>query len=89
MNDEPDSLETPAVEQNGPETTEYVAPVPYIWQQWQVEILEKNLPSYKSTKSIRGRTAILDKVLKKFKSRITVSDNNLSDLRKVCNHGHR
>ena len=88
MTDQTDPLETPAVEQNGPETTEYVAPAPYIWQHWQVEILEKNLPLYRSTKSVRARTAILDKVLKKFKARITVSDNDLGDLRKVCNRSH-
>ena len=88
MTDQTDPLETPAIEQNGPETTEYVAPAPYIWQHWQVEILEKNLPLYRSTKSVRARTTILDKVLKKFKARITVSDNDLGDLRKVCNHSH-
>ena len=32
--------------------------------------------------------AILDKVLKKFKARITVSNNDLGDLHKVCNRSH-
>ena len=54
MNDQTDPVETPGVEQNGPEMTEYVAPAPYIWQHWQVEILEKNLPTYKATKSVRA-----------------------------------
>ena len=85
MNDQPDTSETLADDQNGPETNEYVAPAPFSWQPWQVEILEKNLPSYKATKSVRGRTSILDKVLKKFKSRTAVTDNDLGNLRKVCN----
>ena len=88
MNDQTDPVETPGVKQNGPEMTEYVAPAPYIWQHWQVEILEKNLPTYKATKSVRARTAILDRVLKKFKARITVNDNDLGDLRKVRNCSH-
>ena len=85
MHSQPDTPKTPAIEQNGPETNEYVAPTPFSWQPWQVEILKKNLPSYKTTKSVRGCTSILDKVLKKFKSRTAVSDNDLGDLRKVCN----
>jgi hypothetical protein len=85
MNDQRDSPEAPVVEQNGPETNEYVAPAPFIWQPWQVEILEKNLGSYKAIKSVRGRLSILGKVLTKFTSRIAVSDNDLGDLRKVCN----
>lgn len=88
MNVLTDDGETSAVEQNPPETNEYVAPAPYIWQPWQVEILEKNLALYRATKSVRGRTTILDKVLKKFKARTTVRDDELGNLRKVCNWPH-
>ena len=54
MNDQPNASETLANEQNGPEMNEYVAPTPFSWQPWQAEILEKNSPSYKATKSVRG-----------------------------------
>ena len=71
MNGQPDTPETLAIKQNGPETNEYIAPAPLSWRLWQVEILKKNLPSY--------MTWILDKVLN------AVSDNDLGDLWKVCN----
>jgi hypothetical protein len=65
------------------QTKEYTAPALYVWETWQMDILNHYLPLYKTNKTVRQRTAILDKTLRKMKVKRDIPDADVSGLRKA------
>ncbi|EDR02935.1 uncharacterized protein LACBIDRAFT_331947 [Laccaria bicolor S238N-H82] len=61
---------------------EHVTPTPHIWEDWQIDILERYLPDYKSKKTVGAWVAIMGKVLTKFKGRSESGDGGGAKMRK-------
>jgi hypothetical protein len=68
------------------ETREYTAPAPYVWETWQIEILNHYLPLYKTNKTVRQRTALLERSFRKMKAKRDIPDSEISSLRKASRY---
>ncbi|EDR07662.1 uncharacterized protein LACBIDRAFT_298016 [Laccaria bicolor S238N-H82] len=65
------------------ETNEYTAAAPYVWETWQTEILNHYLPFYKANKTVKQRTALLNKTFRRMQSKRDIPDSDVSGLRKA------